>query len=114
MVMVVPMTMIKNKRGETKKRGKLVTFLHSITCTMPTQLRRDPLVFSGVRFPSQEAVTYTQTMSDEARRLAYVALTRARLGVMWVPLSVGEAQPGANNNGQSSTSVASQGSFVLV
>lgn len=64
------------------------------------------LVFSQIRFPGKAPVTYAQTMSDEARRLAYVALTRARLGVMWVPLS------GNSVNGQAS--VAAQGSFVLV
>ncbi len=72
------------------------------------------LVFSQIRFPGKAQVTYTQTMSDEARRLAYVALTRARLGVMWVPLSGDDAQLGANTNNQANASVASQGSFVLV
>lgn len=62
-------------------------------------------VFSQIKFPGR-SVTYTQTMSDEARRLAYVALTRARIGVMWVPLS------GNGVDGQAS--VAAQGSFVLV
>ena len=70
-------------------------------------------IFSQIAFPGQR-MTYTQTMSDEARRLAYVALTRARLGVMWIPLSADGAQPGANVNGQANASVASQGSFVLV
>lgn len=77
------------------------------------------LVFSQATMLGTDAGTYTQAMLDEARRLAYVALTRARLGIMWVPLIAGSREAesdarAANGNGQADTSVSAQGSFVLV
>ncbi|GHO51478.1 hypothetical protein KSX_96410 [Ktedonospora formicarum] len=43
-------------------------------------------MFASIPLLQEANHTYTQTMTDEARRLAYVALTRARLGAMWAPL----------------------------
>jgi superfamily I DNA/RNA helicase len=75
-------------------------------------------VFSQTRFLGQDAGTYTQTMTDEARRLAYVALTRARLAVMWVPLTDRQAendgQLGTNGANQTNATVSAQGCFVVV
>jgi superfamily I DNA/RNA helicase len=65
-------------------------------------------------------VTYRQAMSDEALRLAYVALTRARLGLMWAPLagqrrgSEEEDAPPAAANGAGQASTAAQGAFTLL
>jgi superfamily I DNA/RNA helicase len=47
------------------------------------------LVYRRAHLPG----TYTENETDESRRLAYVALTRARLGVLWIP-----AVRGANDS----------------
>lgn len=76
--------------------------------------------FSQTPFLGKGIGTYTQNVSDEACRLAYVALTRARFGVMWVPVVGGshltddEDQPLVNGNGQPNSTISSQGCFVLV
>jgi superfamily I DNA/RNA helicase len=49
-------------------------------CTMPPTHPLRDFVFTLSDLPS----TYTQTIEEEARRLAYVAMTRARTGVLWV------------------------------
>lgn len=68
-------------------------------------------MFRQTLFLGHGAWTYLQTMQDEARRLAYVALTHARLGVMWVPL-LDTAQ--MSGPGQMSLTVSEHGCFVLV
>jgi ATP-dependent exoDNAse (exonuclease V) beta subunit len=74
------------------------------------------LAFSQTSILGTAAGTYKQAMIDETYRLAYVALTRTRLAVMWVPLTErkGEngTQPAASDN--SRTTVSQQGSFILV
>lgn len=77
------------------------------------------LVFSQAAFLGQDAGTYAQAMNDESRRVAYVALTRARLGAMWIPLLQSSQQSGSGNrassNGNGSeTRVSDKGCFVLV
>jgi hypothetical protein len=72
-------------RAETFHRAKgleadFVLLLEDAVPPEPHPLRE--AVYRQAGLPG----TYLQQMQDEARRLAYVALTRARLGVMWVPL----------------------------
>lgn len=63
------------------------------------------LVFSQAAFTGQNDNAYQRTMDDETRRLAYVAMTRARLGAMWVPLVESERKD---------KTIQPQGCFVLV
>lgn len=77
------------------------------------------LAFSQAAFLGQDAGTYAQAMHDEARRIAYVALTRARLGAMWVPLIQSSQQPSNGNQSsanshEATTRVSEKGCFVLV
>jgi superfamily I DNA/RNA helicase len=44
------------------------------------------MIFGQAPFLSRQAGTYLQNVTDESKRLAHVAVTRARFGVMWVPL----------------------------
>jgi hypothetical protein len=69
------------------------------------------LMFHQALFLEHGAGTYLQTMQDEVHRLAYVALTRARLGVMWVPLL--DTPPMAGTS-QTSFTVSEHGCFILV
>jgi hypothetical protein len=86
----------------------------------PEQHPLREMIFGQAPFLGRQAGTYLQNVTDEARRLAYVALTRARFGVMWVPLvesaqsadENGEGAPGAN--AQSDASISTQGFFALV
>jgi superfamily I DNA/RNA helicase len=77
------------------------------------------LAFSQAAFLGQSAGTYAQAMNDEARRLAYVALTRARFGVMWIPLvqsfqqDENNGKTSSNSNGQEAK-IPDKGCFVLV
>jgi len=78
------------------------------------------MIFGQAPFLGQQAGTYLQNVTDEAKRLAYVAVTRARFGVTWVPL-VESAQPADENeegapgaNAQSDASISTQGCFALV
>jgi superfamily I DNA/RNA helicase len=76
------------------------------------------LIFSQASVLGQGAGTYKQTMADETYRLAYVALTRARLAVMWMPLTdrkvEDSSQPETNGTNQANATVSAKGCFVLV
>jgi ATP-dependent exoDNAse (exonuclease V) beta subunit len=76
------------------------------------------LIFSQASILGPGADTYKQTMADETYRLAYVALTRARLAVMWMPLTERKvedgSQPETSGTSQANATVSAQGCFVLV
>lgn len=73
------------------------------------------LVFRQTNVFGPGAGTYKQNMTDEIYRLSYVALTRARLAVMWMPLTERQTeddeQLGVNGANQA---VSPQGCFILV
>ncbi len=75
-------------------------------------------IFGQASILGKDRGTYKQTMTNETYRLAYVALTRARLAVMWMPLTnrqtEEDAQPVVSVPTQANATVSAQGCFVLV
>lgn len=64
--------------------------------------------------------TFLQNASAETRRLGYVALTRARFGILWTPRvearpnTAEQGQQDADANGWDERDISQQGCFVIV
>jgi superfamily I DNA/RNA helicase len=83
----------------------------------PDQHQLRELVFGQSPFLGGQAGSYLQNVTDEGRRLAYVALTRARFGVLWLPqveTRGPDEQDAAGEQRRSDTYVSPQGCFALV